>query len=130
MKLPPMLQGEQLTRLLQGAAAGAAITLIAGFGWAGWQLQSKATKAASEAADSAVVAVLAPICADKFRKAADAPATLVKLKAADSWKLDDFIIDGGWATFPGSKPSLAVAEAFAKELLDPPVITPGKSAAK
>jgi hypothetical protein len=111
-----MLQGDSLTRLLQGTAAGCAITLVAGFGWGGWQLHSKAEKMAQERASSAVVAVLAPICADKFQHAAGAPATLVKLKATDSWKQDTFVADGGWATFPGSEPNRNVAEACAKML--------------
>jgi hypothetical protein len=118
MKLPPMLQGDSLTRLLQGAAAGCAITLVLGFGWGGWQLNSKAQKMAQERVNSAVVAVLAPICADKFQHAAGAPATLVKLKATDSWKQDTFVTDGGWATFPGSEPNRNVAEACAKMLND------------
>ncbi len=58
MNLPPMLQGDSLTRLLQGAAAGCAITLIVGFGWGGWQLHSKAEKMAQDKASAAVVAVL------------------------------------------------------------------------
>jgi hypothetical protein len=61
MNLPPMLQGEQLTRLLQGA----------------------------------VVAALAPICVDNFQHASDAKATLVALKATDSWNQDSFIEKGG-----------------------------------
>lgn len=119
MKLPPMLQGDSLTRLLQGAAAGALITAVAGFGWGGWQLQSKALKAANDKANSAVVAVLAPICADKFQKAPGSPATLIKLKATDSWKQDPFVAEGGWATFPGNQePNRNVAEACAKMLND------------
>ncbi len=119
MNLPPMLQGDSLTRLLQGAAAGCAITLIVGFGWGGWQLHSKALKMAHDSANSAVVAALAPICADKFQHAAGAPATLVKLKATDSWKQDTFLVDGGWATFPGNaEPNRNVAEACAKMLND------------
>ena len=31
MELPSILQGESLPRLLQGAAAGAAVTMIIGF---------------------------------------------------------------------------------------------------
>ena len=117
MKLPPVLQGEQLTRLLQGAAAGCALTLILGFGWGGWQLASTAQKSADDSAATAVVAALAPICADKFEHAADATATLVKLKATDSWKQDTFVVDGGWATFPGAtEPNRNVAEACAKIL--------------
>ncbi|KKS55967.1 MAG: hypothetical protein UV20_C0019G0011 [Candidatus Magasanikbacteria bacterium GW2011_GWA2_42_32] len=125
-----MLKGESLKRLLQGLAAGVALTLVLGFGFGGWQLQSRAEKRSAENVDKAVVVALAPICADKFQKAADAPATLVKLKAADSWKQDDFITEGGWATFPGSKPRRAVAEACANLLTNPPVTTPAKSASK
>jgi len=116
MKLPPILQGESLTRLLQGAAAGALVTVVLGFGWAGWQLESKAQKLASQSAINAVVAALAPICVDKFQHAAGATATLVKLKATDSWKQDSFVTEGGWATFPGNEPNSNVAEACAKLL--------------
>jgi NhaP-type Na+/H+ or K+/H+ antiporter len=114
-----MLQGDSLIRLLQGAAAGCAITLVLGFGWGGWQLHSKAEKMAQEKANSAVVAVLAPICADNFQHAAGAKATLVELKATDSWKQDTFVEKGGWATFPGNaEPNRNVAEACAKMLSD------------
>jgi hypothetical protein len=118
MKLPPILQGDSLTRLLQGAAGGCVITLIIGFGWAGWVLQSKAQKMVDESTASAVVAALAPICVDKFQHASDAKATLVALKATDSWKQDTFVEKGGWATFPGSAPNAGVAEACAKILSD------------
>lgn len=118
MKRPLILQGESLTRLAQGAAAGAVITMVLGFGWGGWQLQSKAQKTADAAATSAVVAALAPICVEKFQRAADSKATLVKLKATDSWKQDTFVTDGGWATFAGSEPNRNVAEACAKMLND------------
>ncbi len=85
MNLPPMLQGEQLTRLLQGAVVGAIVTIALGFGWGGWQLHSNSEKLAQQRADAAMVAALAPICADKFQHASDAKATLVALKATDSW---------------------------------------------
>ena len=130
MKLPPILQGDSLTRLLQGAAAGAAITLIVGFGWAGWKLESKAIKAASEAANSAVVAVLAPICVDKFQKAADAAVKLTALKATGFYDQDAVIEKGGWAKFPGSEYRRDVAEACVKTLVDLPATLPAKSAAK
>jgi hypothetical protein len=38
MELPAILQGESVTRLLQGAAAGAVLTMIIGFNWGGWAL--------------------------------------------------------------------------------------------
>jgi alpha/beta superfamily hydrolase len=117
MQLPPFLQGDSPARLLQGAAAGAALTAVIGFGWGGWMLDSKAQTMAEERTNSAVVAALAPICADKFQNADEATAKLVALKKVDSWEQDTFIIKGGWATFPGgAEPNRGVAEACANML--------------
>jgi hypothetical protein len=116
MQLPSILQGESVTRLLQGAAGGAVIAMIVGFGWGGWQLGSSAEKMADQRATNAVVAALAPICVDKFQHGADAGAQLVALKKTDSWERDSFVKKGGWATFPGSQPNSDVAEACAKIL--------------
>jgi hypothetical protein len=95
MNLPPMLQGEQLTRLLQGAVVGTIVTIVIGFGWGSWQLHSKSDKLAQQRADETLVAALAPICVDNFQHASDAKATLVALKATDSWNQDSFIEKGG-----------------------------------
>jgi hypothetical protein len=117
MQLPTFLQGDSLARLLQGAAAGAALTAVIGFGWGGWMLGSKAEKMAEDRTNSAVVAALAPICVDKFQHADEAKAELVALKKVDSWEQDKFIIKGGWATFPGgAEPNRSVAEACANML--------------
>jgi hypothetical protein len=117
MQLPSILQGDSLTRLMQGAAAGAAVTMIIGFGWGGWTLGSKAESMADDRATVAVVKALAPICVDRFKSATNAPATWVALKAVDSWNRDSFVAKGGWATFPGNAaPNLSVAEACAKML--------------
>ena len=74
MQLPSILQGELLTRLLQGAAAGAVATMFVGFYWGGWSLGSTADKMAKERSDLAVVSALAPVCADKFRALPDGEA--------------------------------------------------------
>ena len=117
MQLPSILQGESRVRLIQGAVAGSLATMILGFGWAGWQLQSTAQKAAEQQTNKAVVAALAPICVDKFRQAADVKATTVALAATDTWKRDTFVEKGGWATFPGTpEPNRDVAEACASIL--------------
>ena len=117
MQLPKIFQGESLTRLIQGAVAGFLATVVIGFGWGGWTLGSTAMKMANQSANSAVVTALAPICVDKFQHAAEAKATLVELKAIDSWKQDTFVEKGGWATFPGTdSPNRNVAEACAKML--------------
>jgi hypothetical protein len=74
VELPSILQGESLTRLLQGAAAGAVATIFVGFYWGGWSLGSTANKMATERSELAVVAALAPVCAEKFRALPDAEA--------------------------------------------------------
>jgi hypothetical protein len=117
MQLPPIFQGDSLTRLLQGAVAGFLATVVIGFGWGGWTLGKTATKMAEQNANAAVVSVLAPICVDNFQHATAAKATLAELKATDSWKRDTFVVKGGWATFPGmDAPNNNVAEACAKML--------------
>ena len=116
MQLPQILQGDSLTRLLQGAAAGAIATLVVGFYWGGWTLASTAAERIANAEQASVVRVLAPICADKFKRSADAGANLKALNEADSWKRDEMIVKAGWATFPGSEPDRHVAEACAKLL--------------
>ena len=114
MQLPAILQGESLTRLMQGAAAGAIATMVIGFNWGGWMLGSTAKQMAEKSANTALVAALAPMCADKFRQAADASLNMTELKKVSSWMQDSYIEKGGWATFPGMvSPEHGVAQACA-----------------
>ena len=119
MQLPPFLQGDSVTRLLQGAAAGAVATMIVGFYWGGWSLGSTADKMAKERSELAVVAALAPVCADKFRALPDAEAKQVALSKVDSWKRrDEFPKD--FVTVPGeSYPSSGLVDACYTLLLAP-----------
>jgi hypothetical protein len=116
MQLPSILQGESLTRLLQGAAAGAVATMIIGFQWSGWTLGSTADKQVKDAEQATVVRVLAPICVDKFQQSADASTNLDELKKAESWRRNEIIEKAGWTKFPGSEPDGKVAEACARLL--------------
>ena len=116
MQLPSILQGESLTRLLQGAAAGAVATMIIGFQWGGWTLGSTADKQVKDAEQATVVRVLAPICVDKFQQSADAGTNLDELKKAESWRRNEIIEKAGWTKFPGSEPDGKVAEACARLL--------------
>ncbi len=111
MQLPSILQGESLTRLLQGAAAGAVATIVVGFYWGGWSLASTADKVARERSELAVVAALAPVCADKFRALPDAEAKKVALSKVETWKRrDEFPKE--LITLPGeSYPSSALVDA-------------------
>ena len=114
MQLPQILQGESPTRLLQGAGVGFLATVIIGFNWGGWTLESTAKQMAEKSANSALVTVLAPMCADKFREAKDATLNMAELKKVSSWMQDSYIEKGGWATFPGmTSPERWVVQACA-----------------
>jgi hypothetical protein len=117
IQVPSILQGESLTRLLQGAAIGAVATMAIGFYWGGWVTGGTAREVAQKSASSAVVAALAPICVDKFQHAAEATGNMVELKKISSWQQGSFVEKGGWATMPGAAtPDSAVARACAEML--------------
>jgi hypothetical protein len=114
MQLPAFLEGPSLTRLLQGAAFGALATIVIGFNWGGWMLESNARQMATKETSSALVAVLAPMCADKFRGAREAALNTAEFKKVSTWQQDSFIQKGGWASFPGmSSPDIAIAQGCA-----------------
>ena len=117
MTLPAILQGDSLTRLLQGAAAGAIATLIVGFYWGGWVTGGTAKEMVQRGSSAAVVSALSPICVDKFQRSAEAVSNLTELKKVSSYQQGSFIEKGGWATMPGNeRANSSVAEACANML--------------
>ncbi len=117
MQLPAILEGDSLTRLLQGAFAGVVATLVVGFYWGGWVTGGTAKEMTQKGASTALVTALAPICVDKFQHSPEAAANLVELRKVSSWQQGTFITKGGWATLPGSsEANSAVAEACATML--------------
>ena len=117
MQLPAILEGPSLTRIVQGAIVGGLATVFIGFNWGGWTLESNAKQMAVRDTSAALVAVLAPMCADKFRTASEAPLNMAEFNKVSSWQQDSYIQKNGWATFPGmSSPDLAIAAACAKLL--------------
>ncbi len=119
MQLPSILQGESLTRLLQGTAFGAVAAIVIGFNWGGWTLGSTAALQAENSSKNAIVAVLAPICADKFQNAVDASTNLENFKKESSYQQAKFVEKGGWAVLPGSdQAGIGVARACAALLND------------
>jgi len=88
---------------LWGIVGGAIAAAIVGFSWGGWVTGGKAEADATQRANGAVVVALAPVCVERFQRAADVSANLAALKKVDSWSQGDFIEKGGWATAPGSK---------------------------
>jgi hypothetical protein len=117
MDMPAILRGDSLTRLLQGAAAGAVATLIVGFYWGGWVTGGTAKDMVQRSTSSAVVTALSPICVDKFQHSAEASVNMVELKKVSSYQQGPFIEKGGWATLPGSdNANSSVARACAEML--------------
>ena len=122
MKVPlflsPFVEGDSPKRLFQGLAVGVIGTLIIGFNWSGWNLESTVEEKVETASNTSMVAALAPICADKFERAAKADNDLVvKLTEVSTWQRDDFLMKAGWATFPGgAEPDRNVADACAELL--------------
>ena len=117
VKVPSMLQGESLKRLLQGAAIGVALTVIVGFNWfyygLGWTLGGTAEKMALQRVDVALVAAYTPVCVEKFVGPAD-DAKWEEFAKVASWRRDDYVKQAGLATIPGAAaPNSSVADACA-----------------
>ena len=85
MQLPKILEGESVTRLLQGACAGALVTVLIGFNWGGWTLGSTTKQITERSVSAALVAVLAPMCVDKFRQGTDGVRNLAEFKKVSTW---------------------------------------------
>ena len=102
--------------VLWGIAGGAVALAVVGFSWGGWVTGGKAEAAALTRVNDAVVVALAPVCVDKFQRAADSAANLAALRKVDAWSQGDFVEKSGWATVPGTNSServSAVAKACA-----------------
>jgi hypothetical protein len=74
------------------------VTMILGFSIFGWTTAGTAQARADNAVEKARENLVASICVQRFVTAPNAGDELVELKQVDSWKRDDFIEEGGWAT--------------------------------
>ena len=107
----------KLKPALWGAVVGAAAISFVGFTQFGWTLGSAAERMANDRAQTAVVTALAPICVERFRQQADAPAKLAEFKKVSTWDRRALIEKGGWAMIPGSdRTNSAVVGACAERL--------------
>src|SRR5437660_11864175 len=86
---------------LWGMVGGAIAAAIVGFSWGGWVTGGKAETDAAQRANAAVVVALAPVCVERFQRAADVTANLAALKKVDSWSQGDFVEKGGGAMAQG-----------------------------
>jgi hypothetical protein len=116
MQLPKIFQGESVTRLLQGAFAGAVATLVIGFMWGGWVTGGTAKSMTSEAVEATQVALYSPVCVERYMAKAT-PEQRAEFAKENEWNRDSIIEKTGFATPPGaSSPSDAVADKCAETL--------------
>jgi len=66
MKVPAVLQGEALTRLVQGIAVGTVATMTIGFVWGGWVTGESARIMRAAAENSGRMSILVPLCVTQF----------------------------------------------------------------
>jgi len=98
--------------------AGAALAaIIAGFTVGGWMTGGTAQKMAEDAAREARAQLASTVCVERFTASDSARTNLVELKETASYKQDDFIADGGWATPAGfDRPIPGAADLCADRL--------------
>ena len=117
MQMPAIFKGESLTRLAQGAAVGAAATMIIGFNWSGWVLGKTAETNAATLVNAALVKAYGPVCIERFKQQPNVDAKWAELTKVDTWRRENYIKESGFATPPGSTlPNAAVADACADAL--------------
>ena len=117
--LSPYVDGDNPIRLIQGFVAGGIVTMLIGFNWANWSIESTVDKLVSESSRNAQLAALAPICVANFKQAAKTDKDLiVALQKAESWDRVENLMKGGWVTFPGEKePNRDVAYGCVESLV-------------
>jgi hypothetical protein len=121
MKLP-----QNTAAYLWGAFGGAVAIGVLGFTWFGWVTGGAAARHAAAAAQDAKVAALAPICAERFQRQADASAQIASLSGTSSWERGSLVEKSGFATMPGGKgPDSDVARACVEILLAKPSAAKG-----
>ena len=120
MELPEFLEGKSLTRLLQGAAAGAVATMIVGFNWGGWHLQSSIDKIVTAKVEAASIVFLGEKCADKFNAQSDAAEKKAILLATQSDFDKGKLFPKEWVTLEGGYyPNSALVALCSKLILSP-----------
>jgi hypothetical protein len=93
--------------------------MIIGFAWGGWVTAGTASQIARQQANAAVTSALTPICLANAKTDPAGGKKLGELRAISySYQQEQFVIDAGWASMPGSEePNRQVAEACASQLL-------------
>lgn len=112
------VQAPWLKPAVWGVVVGAVGTMIVGFSWMGWVLGSTAERMAVDRSTSAVIVALTPACVARFMQQPNAAVKLAEFQKIDSWRQQQFVEEGGWATPRGEKtPHSGLASACAEELV-------------
>jgi hypothetical protein len=116
----PRWNEDKTNGAMLGAAAAAAVLIIGGSYWPGWQFDSTAQKSLAEGQRASLVRVLAPVCAERFRMQQNITVQAAALKEVSSWKRDQYLIDNDWVIPSGVSPAvdIAVGDACADLLKD------------
>lgn len=120
MAKKPIWSEDKTSGAMIGAGAAAALLLIGGSYWPGWQLDSTAEQSLAAGQQSALVRVLAPVCAERFRQQPDLATQAAAFKEVDSWKRDAYLVSNKWVIPSGVSPKIdeAVGDACADLLKD------------
>lgn len=98
-----------------GGIAGAIVTMIIGFSWAGWVTQGAAGKMETASAESAIIQAFAPLC---VAKAEPETQKLAALKEESRWQHDDFVVEAGWVDNVSEQYQVDVARRCAVILVE------------
>jgi hypothetical protein len=103
-----------------GAACVAAVLLIGGSWWPGWQLDSTAMASVQDGKKDALVKVLAPVCANRFKSQPNFDVQMAAFKEVKSWERDQYLVDNNWVVSSdlSSDVKMAVGDACAELLAD------------
>lgn len=99
------------------AASAVVVTLIIGFGFAGWVGAGTAQKRIDEAAANARHELAAAVCVEDFMADKEAAKRLGKLKDATWYDRREFLANGGWATMPDRKEANVIVAGMCAEKL-------------
>ena len=111
---------QTIKTVIWSAIGGALVWWIVLSAGLGWTSPGTVEQQASARAQAAVRDALTPICVAGFTHDTDHEAKLATLKAKSSWTRDDYVIEQGWATMPGStEPERNIAQQCANRILAP-----------
>lgn len=104
---------------LFGGIFGAVFIMILSLSMGWFVTSGRAYADAEESSAQAVYAQLVPICMHQFQAGDGSAEKLKTMLGLSSWKWEEFVETGGWATMPGNEtPTRGVARKCAEALSD------------